>query len=422
MKYKKNFVRKIEKIKKVKIFTVLLIVFSFSMSFYHINANAKTTNKITISKVSSTKLGTKVKWNKSSKYSGYIVYRSKNNGKFSKVATTYVGEYIDENIETGEQYSYQIKPYYYKKKKKIYGKISSASVPYAAKPFGVDNVSVVAFENYKVVSWDINELASGYVIYRKKGTEKWEKITTIASNTGIYEDYSATSSKQYQYKVAAIENVDGIDYASVCVTSASTGTLKGIDVSYHNGKIDWKKVKKAGISFAMIRLGYGTSKGGVIDSKLAYNYKNAKKNGIKVGLYLYSYADNTKEALKEAKFTYKMLQTYGELDYPISFDFENTYRNKKKYKKSNTKIITTYCDYLEKKGYDTSVYSYMDFLKKSTNYKTISKYGVWIARWTYNTKNFSDGNIPNVQMWQYSDKGKISGINSRVDLNLNIVH
>ena len=58
-----------------------------------------------------------------------------------------------------------------------------------------------------------------------------------------------------------------------------------------------------------------------------------------------------------------MLKSYGDIDYPIAFDFENGYRNKRKYKKSNTNIIKTYCDYLENRGYDTSVYSYMDFLK-----------------------------------------------------------
>lgn len=182
-----------------------------------------------------------------------------------------------------------------------------------------------------------------------------------------------------------------------------------------------EKSKKAGISFAMIRMGYGTTKGGIIDSQLDYNYKNAKKNGIKVGLYLYSYADNVKEAKNEAKFTLKMLKKYGDLDYPMAFDFENTYRNKKKYKKSNTKIIKTYCDYVENQGYDTSVYSYVDFFKTSVKYKEVSKYGIWLARWTHKTKKFDDYGIPNVQMWQYSDNGRVKGISGAVDTNLNIL-
>ena len=64
----------------------------------------------------------------------------------------------------------------------------------------------------------------------------------------------------------------------------------------------------------------------------------------------------------------------------------------------------------------------MDFFHKAVDYKKVSKYGIWLARWTNSTKNFYDGGIPNVQMWQYSAKGKVSGIKTAVDLNLNIVH
>lgn len=407
---------------KLGIAVLLLIFFGGSVVVCHKNVQAQTIENISLTKISSTKTGTKIKWSTSKKYSGYIIYRSKNNGKFSKVDTTSSKQYTDVDIETGEQYRYKVKPFLYKKSKKVYDKISAVSDSYVAKPYGVDNVSVISFTDHKFVAWDLNKFASGYKIYRKMGSGAWENIVTLTTNTDVYEDYDIVASNKYQYKVAAIETVDGVDYTSVYTTSANVGDLKGIDVSYHNGKIDWKKVRKAGISFAMIRIGYGTTKGGIVDTQLDYNYKNAKKNGVKVGLYFYSYADNVKEAKNEAKFTYKMLQKYGDLDYPVAFDFENTYRNKKKYKKSNTKIITTYCDYLEKKGYDTSVYSFMDFLKKSVNYKTVSKYGIWLARWTFNTKSFYDGNIPNVQMWQYSDRGKINGISSTVDLNLNIVH
>lgn len=400
---------------------LLLIVLCAGLFVYGNDVKAITVEDISFDQISSTKTGTKVKWITSKKYDGYIIYRSINDSKFKKIEVVYDNKYIDVDIETGQKYIYKIKPFKNKSNGKKYSEVSYVSESYIARPFGIDNVSVVSFVDHKFVSWDKNPLASGYKIYRKEGNNKWEKITTIMTNKDVYEDYDIDVSKKYQYKVAAIEIVDGVEYSSVYTKSANSGNLKGIDVSYHNGKIDWKKVRKAGISFAMIRIGYGTTKGGIIDTQLDYNYRNAKKNGVKVGLYFYSYADNVKEARNEAKFTYKMLQTYGELDYPIAFDFENTYRNKKKYKKSNTRIITTYCDYLENKGYDTSVYSYMDFLKKSVDYKKVSKYGIWLARWTFSTKNFYDGNIPNVQMWQYSDRGKVSGINSAVDLNLNII-
>lgn len=403
----------------VTVFFLIILWGSFLVHGNQVMASGN--EKIIFTKISSTKSGTRIKWASTKKYNGYAVYRSKNDGKFRKVDLVNGKQYTDMNIETGEQYRYKIKPYKIKKKRKYYDKISSASEIYVARPLGVDSVSVVSFDDHKFVSWDLNRLASGYKIYRREGEESWNEVAVLSAGTDQYEDYDVENTKKYQYRVSVIEIVEGIEYTSVYTKSKSNGELKGIDVSYHNGKIDWKKVRKAGISFAMIRIGYGTSKGGIVDSQLDYNYKNAKKNGIKVGLYFYSYADNVKEARNEAKFTYKMLQKYGKLDYPVAFDFENAYRNKKKYKNSNTRIITTYCDYLEKRGYDTCVYSYLDFLKKSVNYKKVSKYGIWLARWTFRANNFSNGGIPNVQIWQYSDRGKVHGISTAVDLNLKTI-
>lgn len=400
------------------VLTMTCLVFGTSTKAY--GKQLKT--NVTITKLSTTTKGTKLQWKSKKKYDRYIVYRSVNNGTFKNVDYTSSLEYIDDDIETGEKYTYKIRPLKYKKhNKKAYGNYSYVSAEIVAKPLGVKDVSVVDFKDYKFVTWDLNDSASSYVLYRKKSGGKWKYITELADGNGSYKDYDASKSKKYQYRIAVVENINDTIYKSAYTKSSYAGNLKGIDVSYHNGTINWKKVKKAGISFAMIRLGYGTKKGGIVDKQLDYNYKNAKKNGIKIGLYLYSYADNNKEAKNEAKFTYKMLKSYGDVDYPIAFDFENGYRNKRKYKKSNTNIIKTYCDYLENKGYDTSVYSYMDFLKYSVYYKKISDYGVWLARWTHNTKNFYDGGIPNVQMWQYSDRGTVRGINSRVDLNWNII-
>lgn len=375
-------------------------------------------NDTIISKIYSTKKGTKIVWTAPKKYAGYAIYRKIDNGKYEKIDYSKSKKYTDSDIETGRTYKYKVRPYVIKKGKYKYAKKSGASMSYVALPFGVESVNVVNFSDHKFVSWKTNPYASGYTIYRKEKNGEWQFLTRTTTDTDYIEDYDVDMKMSHTYKVSAFEIVDGETYESVYTVSVNSKDVKGIDVSYHNGKINWKKVKNSGISFAMIRMGYGTSKGGIIDSKLDYNYKNAKKNGIKVGLYLYSYADNIKEAKNEAKFAVKMLKTYSDLDYPIAFDFENTYRNKKKYKKANTKIITTFCDYVEKQGYDTSVYSYLGFLKNSVYYNKISKYGVWLARWTENPKQFDNSGIQNVQMWQYSDKGKVKGINTRVDMNL----
>lgn len=378
-------------------------------------------HNIQISNVYSTVYGNKIKWTNSYSADGYEVYRSKNNGKFVRCDTVSSKTYTDTDIETGENYKYKIRAYKYAKGKKKYSSISSESILIKASPTGITKINVYSFSNRNVISWIASEQASGYKVYRSSNNIDWECINTIYINSAYCEDYNIDPSINYFYKVSAFEIVEGKEHSSVLSGSFSAGNRKGIDVSHHNGKINWKKVKDAGVSFAMIRLGYGTSKGGIVDRKLDYNYNQAKKYGIKIGFYLYSYADNTKEARNEAKFTIKLLKKYGDVDYPIAFDFENAYRNKKKYRKANTKIITAYCDYLENKGYDTTVYSYLDFLKKSVYHKKVSKYGIWLAKWTYREDNFTDSGISNVQMWQYSDRGKIKGIKGVVDLNLRIL-
>ncbi|MFQ9515979.1 MAG: GH25 family lysozyme [Eubacterium sp.] len=396
------------------------IVFLCASGFAKDVSAATVKQNIKITKIYSTVSGNKIKWTNSYSVSGYEIYRSINGGKYLKYDVTTSEKYTDTDIETGEKYSYKIRAFKQRKGKKKYSKISIQSDSLEAKPYGVSDISASCFSDYNLISWKSEGFASGYKIYRSDDNAHWEILDNINAASNIYEDHNIDSSKEYSYKISAFEVVNGKAYESVISSPVKSNQSKGIDVSYHNGKIDWEKVRNAGISFAMIRLGYGTSKGGVVDNKLDYNYTQAKKYGIKIGFYFYSYADNLKEAKKEAKFTVNLLEKYKDAEYPVAFDFENAYRNKKKYKKSNTKIITKYCDYLESKGYNTCVYSYLDFLKKSVNCKKISKYGIWLAKWTYNANNFSDGGISNVQIWQYSDKGTIKGISGNVDLNINI--
>ena len=96
-------------------------------------------------------------------------------------------------------------------------------------------------------------------------------------------------------------------------------SYKGIDVSVWNGTIDWKKVKTAGIQFAMLRGGYGTNGK---DSKFEQNYKNAKAVGIPIGVYHYSYAKTVKAAEQEAKLCLSYIKG-KQLEYPVAFDIED---------------------------------------------------------------------------------------------------
>jgi len=193
----------------------------------------------------------------------------------------------------------------------------------------------------------------------------------------------------------------------------------GIDVSKHQGNIDWKKVKNAGINFAMIRGGYRGYTEGYIneDIKFKDNVKNAYENGIKVGIYFYSSAVNEIEAREEAEFILNLINKYNiksYITYPIAIDiedFEDT-RNYSLSIQQRTNIVKTFCEVIKNNGLKPMVYSYTYFLETKLDMDKLTNYDTWIADYYGNTWYKRKYTI-----WQYSDKGNIDGIEGDVDLN-----
>ena len=182
---------------------------------------------------------------------------------------------------------------------------------------------------------------------------------------------------------------------------------KGIDVSVFQGSIDWKKVKKSGVQFAVIRGGYGRYE---TDERFEENYKNATEQNIPVGVYHYSYADTVEKAKQEAKFCLSYLKG-KKFSYPVCFDIEDKTQQKLS-KKLLTDITAEFCKTVEKAGYYVCIYSSKSFLTSKLDMKKLSAYDVWVAQWSDKcTYNGAYG------MWQYSDSGKVKGINGRVDLD-----
>ena len=189
-------------------------------------------------------------------------------------------------------------------------------------------------------------------------------------------------------------------------------TSIGIDVSSWQYDIDWKKAKNDGVEFAMIRIGFGhTTKGEIIiDNTYLNNIKNAKQNGIKVGLYFYSYASNENEARDQVKWIVKTLN--GEkLDLPIAFDWEDwgDFNSYKVSFKTLSSIADAFIDEAKQNGYDGMLYGsayYLNTIWKS-NQKT------WLAYYTDN--NDYKGKY---MMWQATSRGSVNGINAPVDINI----
>lgn len=186
--------------------------------------------------------------------------------------------------------------------------------------------------------------------------------------------------------------------------------FKGIDVSKWQGTIDWAKVKKAGIQFAMIRSSYGSEKGQE-DTKLAANVAGCEANDIPYGFYHYSYATSVDGAKKEAEYFLSVIKNYSPT-MPVAFDLEDSSQSGLS-KATLTAMVKAFCDVVEKAGYYVILYSNKSWLDGKYNMSELSAYDVWLAQWGSSpTYSGSFG------MWQYSATGSVSGITGDVDMDI----
>lgn len=185
--------------------------------------------------------------------------------------------------------------------------------------------------------------------------------------------------------------------------------IKGIDVSEHNGSVDFTKVKAAGYSFVMIRAGYGKYLKQK-DPRFEENYKKAKAAGLGVGTYWYSYATTAGDAKTEAKVFLDVIKG-KQFDYPVAFDIEDISQTSMSVPRDA--IVTTFCDYVQSKGYYCSLYSYTSFLENKISKSVRSKYDIWVANFNVSKPSYPDP----YGMWQYTSSGKVGGVNGNCDCN-----
>ena len=185
--------------------------------------------------------------------------------------------------------------------------------------------------------------------------------------------------------------------------------IKCIDVSTWQGNIDWKKVKKSGCSYAIIRAGFGRETSQV-DNQFERNYKNAKAAGVKLGVYWYSYAVNRDDAVKEAKACLSVLKGKS-LEMPVFFDMEESFMTK--YSRATlTGMAKAFCDTVIKGGFESGVYSNLNWFTNYLNYSELKAlYPIWLAQWSSSPQLECD-------IWQYSSEGTVAGIDGYVDMNI----
>lgn len=183
---------------------------------------------------------------------------------------------------------------------------------------------------------------------------------------------------------------------------------KAIDISKWNGNVDFDAVKDIGIEYVLIQCGYGMA-GNQKDPYFEKNYKNAKKAGLKVGVYHYSYATSVSEIKKEAKLCLSWLKGKT-LDMPVYIDMEEDYLAYLG-KSTLTKMAMEFCKMIETKGFLAGVYANANWFRNYLNHKEIKgSYSVWLAQYA-SQKDFD------CDIWQYSDSGRIKNNAAFFDMN-----
>nr|WP_294672849.1 Ig-like domain-containing protein [uncultured Ruminococcus sp.] len=185
-------------------------------------------------------------------------------------------------------------------------------------------------------------------------------------------------------------------------------TMKGIDVSQWNGNINWAKVAKSDVDYAIIRVGYGDNYTYQDDTYFKKNVQGCIDNKIPFGVYIYSYAVNTSMAKSEANHVLRLINGL-KLDFPVYFDMEDNSQLNGTNRATRGAIAKTFCNTITAKGYKVGIYANLNWWNNYLTDKAFnnSKWYKWVAQ--YNSQCDYKGTY---QMWQSTSSGVIDGVSS----------
>ena len=196
-----------------------------------------------------------------------------------------------------------------------------------------------------------------------------------------------------------------------------------VDVSVHNGSIDWAAVKQSGIEYAIIRAGYCGYASGAnnADKMFEENYAAAKAAGLKIGAYYYAQPTSTSSAKSQANYFLSLVNGKS-FDMPLILDIEYAAENGKYTGKLYESLIAkiqgiaalcnAFCSVIKDAGYEAMIYSYYEFFASSMDASKL-EYPIWIAKYT-NCLEYSGS----FNAWQFTSSGDVNGINGNVDLSV----
>ncbi len=262
-----------------------------------------------------------------------------------------------------------------------------------------------------------------YADYYDKTKEFYRKVSKTTGKYKYTGWQTLEDGKTYFFDkngnpVTGEQVIQGAKYSFNSDGSLNTGSGHlGIDVSKWNGSIDWNAVKNSGVSFVIIRCGYrGSSTGALIeDPMFRSNIQGATKAGLKVGVYFFTQAVNEVEAVEEASMAVGLIKGYN-ISYPVFLDVEssNGGRGDGINAATRTAVCRAFCQTVQNSGYKAGIYANKTWFTTHIDTPSLTGYKIWLAQYaaapSYNRTKYD--------MWQYSSKGRISGISTDVDMNI----
>ena len=252
----------------------------------------------------------------------------------------------------------------------------------------------------------------------------------IKEEEPAYSGWRTENGKTYYYaqntnkKVTGLRSIDGKLYYFDANGVKQDKVTFGIDVSKYQSGLDWNKIKKTGVSFVIIRIGYrgyGAEGKLVKDPMFEEHFTNARNAGLKVGVYFFTQAMNEAEAQEEAEACSQALNGRM-LDYPIFYDTEastapgGTGRADGLGVEDRTKCAIAFCERVKELGYKPGVYASTTWYRKRVNYNTLrSRYTIWNAHYGVSASPIG------CDLWQGTEKARINGYSGELDANISYI-
>ena len=249
-----------------------------------------------------------------------------------------------------------------------------------------------------------------------------EVKTKEKKDVTTYYGWQTISGAKYYYdkngeKVTGTQTIQGITY--YFDKDGKMGSRIGIDISKYQPSINWQTVKDSGIEFVIIRAGYrGYGTGALVeDPYFKQHIQGATSVGLKVGVYVFSQAITTQEAVEEASLALSLVKGYN-IKYPIFFDTEystsaKTGRADHLSQTQRTTIAKAFCETIQNAGYNAGIYASKTWFYYQLDYSQLSQYDIWLAHYTTST-DFKY----HYDMWQYTGTGTCAGVAGAVDMNI----